>query len=197
MAPLLYHELAAGSTWRLISRRMALTFAAGVLGFVVAYALTFQQAYVLLGSAEEAFRNLIDSAGYNTLGDHHGRQIPLIRTIARFFQYFLIEGQAQIIDFTAGAFVVYWVMESRSNQEQGSGTLGDMEHRIPRSVYRWGTTLIFSLIASMSWNALAHGHMRGHIQINFITYYIPFNLMAYAFFGMLVQKAVNKRDDRL
>lgn len=191
MTPLLYHELAAGSTFRLITRRMAITFAAGVAGFAVAYGMTFVQAYWHLGSAEQAIRSVLHSAGYNTLGDHHGRQVPLFRTLARYFQYFLFEGQAQIIIFTAGAFAVYWALVS-------SRTINENRHddgidSAPSSVRNWGLTLIFALLASLSWNSLAHGHMRGHIQINFITFYIPFNLMAYAFLGMLVQSAMNGR----
>jgi hypothetical protein len=180
MVPLLYHELAAGSGPRLILRRMAFTFAAGVCGFAVAYATTYAQAYLYLGTTEAAWKAILRSAGANTVGDHQGRPVSAVRDVARFFQYFLFEGQAQIVLFTAGAWVIYRALAvyvSRRNES--------------RPAFVWGVTLAFALVASLSWNALARGHMRGHIHINFITFYLPFNLVAYAFFGVLVQDVVD------
>ncbi len=178
MVPLVYHELTAGSDWRLIVRRMAFTFVAGVCGFAVAYAATYSQAYVYFGTTEAAWKAILRSAGTNTVGDHQGRSVSHVRDLARFFQYFLFEGQAQIVLFTAGAWTIYRAFDRTPGPRRPS--------------FVWGVTLAFALVASLSWNALAHGHMRGHIHINFITFYLPFNLVAYVFFGVVVQFAIER-----
>jgi len=173
--PVLYYELQAGTGWGRALRYCFIGCLAGAAGFVCAFALNFRQVSGILGSWDAGWQAVMAPAVYRTIGDRRGLPFSLWSNLCAYTAYFTLEGQSWLI-----LLAIVGLLVLRQAVAVAGTPAAD------RRAYRlWSVVLLVSFLASLSWNTLALGHMRYHRHINFITFYLPFNLVLFAFNGYL------------
>lgn len=156
-----------------IRRSMALG-AVGFLAFLLAVGIHLWAMRLSEGSwpaAVAAFRSV---ATYRTSGDYLAREISLrsdlIQLIASFFRNEVI--------FLIGLGLATCLLWAVSRGPQAAGRLA--------------AAFGFALLAGVSWQVLARGHMRDHAHINFIVYCLPFGLSVHLAFSRLAALLGNR-----
>jgi hypothetical protein len=191
LIPIIYYEWKARADGDKIIRktvtRCSLAFFAGCLGFAGAFCFNFYQASTWLGSWQAGWQAITPSVVYSTIGDSGGNPISITRDLMVYVRYTLQEGQLWIfLSIFWGLFFLSFLKAGTPNGQ--SPNLGSCL-----------VFLLFSLTASLSWNTLAWGHMRLHSHINFITFYLPFNIVAFTFNGYILSQlfSLTVKDDFL
>jgi hypothetical protein len=170
-----YHELIAGSRWSMLSRRAVAAFVAGCVGFALAFAATYLQARAYLGDDAAALESITRSARMRTMGDTRGNPISWASDARTFCSYFFLHGQAFLLAAAVGGYCLV----RRLFPDQTTGRI--------RLQNFWIVMLTMSFVTSVSWNIATPGHMRYHTHLNFICFFIPFNLILYIMIGWLLQ----------
>jgi hypothetical protein len=175
-----YHELKRDSPWRTVLWRMTQGAAAGVAGFVAAFALTAWQASVLLQSGSRAWHAVMAPATVRTFG--YDPNSTLMGDLRTYIAYFTKNGQLWIFaDVLIGLMFLHFVL---ARPEAGSV--------LSRTTRLWLALIVGALAASLSWNTLAWGHMRYHLHVDHISFFIPFNLVVFLFNGYLISTAAER-----
>lgn len=174
--PIIYFEWKANSSLGKLIRRLSGVFIAGITGFAIAFGLNVLQARSYLGSWSSGWNAIIRSVVYRTTGDQFEKPISITNDLYTYFIYFIIKGQHFIF---ACAIIslgfLYYIMKVQSKNHSDSIQISEVKI--------WSVLLSVALLSSISWNSIAWGHMRYHTHVNFITFYLPFNLMVLALNG--------------
>lgn len=147
-------------------------------GFAVAVAAHVLAAAALAGSLAGGFAIFLERATARTVGDDLHRPISILADLKTWLLYFAIRvlphvRQAALVLVVAGSAV--FVRRRRSAAGRQALAIG----------------LPLAMMASLSWNLLAWGHMRYHFHINAITFFIPFNLVGFLLIGGAVAEALS------
>jgi hypothetical protein len=165
----LVRELERGEPLRRALRAGVPYVAAGLAGFAVAGAAHVAQAWIASGSARAGMAALVGPALYRTTGDILGREIHLGDDLLRWLKYLtrpVVRGirETVVIAAAVAAGVALARLFGKGDPRGRSLVLG----------------LVAAGVVSLSWNVLAWGHMRYHLHINPVTFFLPFNLVAFA-----------------
>jgi hypothetical protein len=139
----------------------------------VAMVLHVEQAARYYGSLEQGINGIVRVIRYRTVGVAPSSHSSAVTDIGKLLAYFLNMQQAYY--FLAAIACMIWLRATRASAP---------DKAFAYSRYRLASVvLIAAFCASQSWNILAWGHMRDHLHINYITYYLPFNLITTALVG--------------
>jgi len=188
---ILYYEMKARVSLRIIIKRSVCAFLSMIAGFVVAFAMHFHQALRQMGSFANVADRFRDRAAMRTVG---GEKRYIITDIRVFFYYFKEEilvffpaNQLLILLLLFVCFVLFCLCVKYDRRTDCPG--GTAAVRPLAAVL----TLVFAFGASLSWNIIAWGHMRYHLKLNCITFFMPFNLLAFAFCGYFLHTVISGR----
>lgn len=148
-------------------RRSIALGAVGFFAFLLAVGIHLWAMRLSEGSWPAAVAAIRNVATYRTSGDYFAREISLrsdlIQFIASFFRNEVI--------FLIGLGITICFLWGVSRGPQAAGRLA--------------AALGCALLAGLSWQILARGHMRDHAHINFIVYCLPFGLSVHLAFSRL------------
>lgn len=178
LVPLVYYETRNGaSRGRIIVRALAV-LVAGVIGFAAAISLHLYSLTNYLGSWEKCRDEVRHVILFRTVGDEGFQIRDFVKSLMVFFGYFIDEQQAYFI--IAAALALYaWRRMIRI-----AGDLPVFRAEFNRTL----GLLVLAFAASLSWNILAWGHMRAHIHVDYLTFYLPFNVVVMILCGFVVSR---------
>lgn len=166
--------------WRAL-RPVCLVGLAGGAAFAVALVFHFAQARYWFASNAEAVEGVLRAARYRTVGDPLGLPPPFTQDLRALVAGLFVEGQMWFFRACVVALAgEYWW--SRRSHPRGT-----------QQAWLWVGTLTAGLLASLSWNVLARGHMRHHAHLNYITFYLPYNLLVVVHAASLIGRMVTSR----
>lgn len=175
LIPIIYFEMKNNkkNNFKKLISKLIKTFLIGCTGFIAAFLANLIQASLYLSSLQKGFNSISQSAVYRTIGDALGKKISISTDLKTYFdyfnqKYFLVFSEHQIIIIIIFLFILINFLCKKLNQKADNKLF---------------FLALIGLIFSLSWNSIALGHMRYHLHINPITFYIPFNLLAYAYIG--------------
>jgi hypothetical protein len=225
IVPVIYFEWDRLERWRAPVLQSLKVLVAGAAGFFVAITLHGLQLYHLFG--REGVAVILDRATQRTVGDTRtadqlyaayekllGKLPPdsLVHRIAEslnetlligsgvFSRYFLLpainlpgsqEGRMERVDvYVPIGLVVLLVFAVVAWLLRRGVDLENRKHRL-------ALVTALSLLAPLSWQILAFGHMIPHIGLNSIVFYVPFLILAYLLLGCVVASLARSLPMRL
>jgi hypothetical protein len=173
MVPILYYEIRSGSSSGRIIRLCATVALTEVLAFGIALILHAEQAARYCGSWDQGMKEILEVIRYRTVGAAPNSQSGIFTDLCKFLSYFFNMQQAY-----------YFILAVASLLYLRAAKASDAETIRGYSRYSLAfIVVIAAFFASQSWNILAWGHMRDHLHLNYMTYYLPFNLIVIALSG--------------
>jgi len=177
--PVIYWELKNNSKKiKDIIKPVIKTFILGFIGFLTAFTLNLIQASLYLHSIKNGLDVIKQSLIYRTIGDALGKKVDPFVDLQTFFSYlnqksFIFINHYQLIGLVLILYIVINFLYKKINKKNDNKLF---------------LITMIGLFFSLSWNSIALGHMRYHIHINTITFYIPFDLLAFAYIGQCIYK---------
>jgi hypothetical protein len=161
-----YREAAHGAGAMRIFKQSLVYGLVGLGAFVLALAAHIAQGYAHFGNWDAALRAIVGPALDRTTGDRFGREVSLVNDLGVYWGYLSLRGPMMVKQG------VIYVLAAATWFALGSKWgLTASETR----AFRWA--IVTSALATATWHVLAIGHMRYHLHINGITFYLPFNLV--------------------
>lgn len=201
VAALTYHAAVACEGIRQWLGRSAAIWAAGVVGFCVAFALHARQ--IEQETGEDGVAVIMQRAAHRTGAEDSLKEVGYI--VLAPDPMFLPEKVRGSVRYFANYF---WLPATASPQTWGSGrfalSLGivllagtglgiaglTIRRRLPREAVALIPAAAVGLAAALSWQVLAVNHMMVHAHLNMIVFCCPFLLFVFAGIGFAVQQAL-------
>lgn len=178
LVPLVFYESRRGSRPMRIIMRAVAVMTAGVLGFAAAISIHLRSLAAHLGSWERCVEEVRHVILFRTVGEEGFQARNFLKGVMMFFGYFVNEHQAYYLIAAVAALYV-WRQLLR---------MGGEDLALNRN-YRSAVGLaLLAFAASLSWNILAWGHMQHHLHVNYISFYLPFNIVAVLLCGCVISR---------
>lgn len=181
----LWHQLASGEKASGIIRQQIPVAVAAFAGFVAALAIHLGLAVKLTGSLDAAIKEVSRVITYRTSGDYFERPVSLVWDAAVFINHIF---QQEILLLSV-IVIICWAATRIKRRHSGECLL---------KMTNWDGTLLAGALASLSWLLIARGHMRDHLHVSFIVFFVPFLLIglivvAHTFAGVL-KESMGRKD---
>jgi hypothetical protein len=146
----------------------------------LALGLHLAQGYNLFGSLKEAIKVISQRGTARSFGDTLGKDISFLNDFITLLKYFKLPGAftavSQFTLFVVFMLIIIYFIINKSKFIN--------EYKLFNLVL----VCFISLVATFSWVVIAQGHMRYHLHINSIIFYIPFNLMLFVTIGFIFSR---------
>ncbi|MDF2946602.1 MAG: hypothetical protein K0S51_1281 [Bacillales bacterium] len=180
LIPIIYYELNKETHFKEILKKCAITFVSTIFGFILALGLHLVQGYNHFGSLQEAIKVISQRGTARSFGDTLGKEISFFNDFITLLKYFKLPASftavSQFTLFVVFMLIIIYFFINKSKFVK--------ESKLVNLVI----VCFISLIATFSWVVIAQGHMRYHLHINSIIFYIPFNLMLFVTIGFIFSR---------
>jgi len=194
IVPVVYYELLEKSTIAEVVKKVFSVIVSGILGFFLAIAMHVYQGWHYFHSIKMAVSPVFNRAVLQTTGDANSGAIvtfSLIQDLKIYIRYLSVEAMGIVTTFLVsnafllliGLVIIVFGYSFKFNDE--------VEKRRFRALL---ASTGFAYLASFSWAFLARGHMRYHIHMTHIIFYLPLYLMLFVLVAFFLQNGcVNGR----